>query len=117
MPNLLKIYSRLARELFISLYIFVVVLSLRRVRLLETPWTAAQQTFLPFIISRNLLKLMSIESVTLSNHLIFCHPLPLLPSIFPSIRVFSDKSALHIYMFMVDLTIQIFPLPDSMYVF
>ena len=56
-----------------------------------TPWTA----FLSFIISWSLLKLMSTESVMPSNHLIFCHPL-LLPSIFPSIRVFSSESALHI---------------------
>ena len=51
---------------------------------------------LSFTVSRSLLKLMSIESVTPSNHLILCHPLLLLPSIFPSIRVFSSKSALHI---------------------
>ena len=59
-----------------------------------TPWTAALQASLSFTISWSLLKLMSIESVTPSNHLILCHPLLLLPSIFPSIRVFSNKSAL-----------------------
>ena len=58
-----------------------------------TPWTAARQASLSFTISQSLLKLMSIESVIPSNHLIFCHPL-LLPSIFPSIRVFSNDSAL-----------------------
>ena len=58
-----------------------------------TPWTAACQASLSFTISWSLLKLMSIESVMPSNHLIFCHPLLLLPSIFPSIRVFSKKSA------------------------
>ena len=58
------------------------------------PWTAAQQAFLPFTISRSLLTLMSIELVMPSNHLILCHPLLLLPSIFSSIRVFSNESAL-----------------------
>ena len=58
-----------------------------------TPWTAACQTFLSFTNSQSLLKLMSIESVMPSNHLILCCPL-LLPSIFPSIRVFSNESAL-----------------------
>ena len=59
-----------------------------------TPWTAARQASLSFIISWSLLKLMSIESVMPSNHLILCHPLLLLPSIFPSIRVFSNESVL-----------------------
>ena len=61
-----------------------------------TPWIAAYQAPLSFTISWSLLKLMSIELVMLSNHLIFCHPLLLLTSIFPSIRVFSNESALHI---------------------
>ena len=61
-----------------------------------TPWIAAYQAPLSFTISWSLLKLMSIELVMLSNHLIFCHPLLLLTSIFPSIRVFSKESALHI---------------------
>ena len=61
-----------------------------------TPWTAAQQASLSMINSRSLLKLMSIKSVMPSNHLIFCHPLLFLPAIFPSIRVFSNESALHI---------------------
>ena len=60
------------------------------------PWTVAPQTSLSFIISQSLLKLMSIESVMLSNHLILCHSLLLLPSIFPIIRVFSNELALHI---------------------
>ena len=59
-----------------------------------TPWTAARQASLPFTISQSLLKLMSKESVMPSNHLLFCHPLLLLPSVFPSIRVFSSESAL-----------------------
>ena len=57
-------------------------------------WTAARQASLSFTISQSLLKLMSIEWMMPSNHLILCHPLLLLPSIFPSIRVFSNKSAL-----------------------
>ena len=61
-----------------------------------TPWTAASQASLSITNSQSLLKLMSIESVMPSNHLIFCHPLLLLPSIFPSIRVFSSESVLHI---------------------
>ena len=59
-----------------------------------TPWTAARQAFLSITNSQSLLKLMSIESVMLSNHLILCHPLLLLPSIFPSIRVIPNESAL-----------------------
>ena len=61
-----------------------------------TPWTAARQAFLSITNSRNLPKLMFIESVMPSNHLILCHPLLLMPSIFPSIRVFSNESALRI---------------------
>ena len=61
-----------------------------------TPRTATQQASLYFTISWSLPKLMSIESVVLSNHLILCHPLLLLPSIFPSVRIFSNESVLHI---------------------
>ena len=61
-----------------------------------SPWTAACQASLSFTISWSLLKLMSIESVMPSIHLILCRPLLLLPSIFPSIRVFSNESTLHI---------------------
>ena len=60
-----------------------------------TPWTAAHQDSLSFTVSRSLLKVMSIELVILSNHLILSHPL-LQPSVFPSTRVFSNESALHI---------------------
>ena len=67
---------------------------LTRVRLFATPWTAAHQASLSITNSWSLLKLMSIESVMPSNHLIFCHPLLLLLSIFPSIRVFSNESVL-----------------------
>ena len=72
--------------------IFVIVQSLSYVQLFVTQWTAAHQASLSFTISQSLLKLMSIESVMPSNHLILCHPLLLLPSIFPSIRVFSNES-------------------------
>ena len=70
--------------------------SLSHVRLFATPWIAAHQAFLSITNSRSLPKPMSIESVMPSNHLILCHPLLLLPSIFPSIRVFSNQSALSI---------------------
>ena len=77
-----------------SIY-FSSVQSLSRVWLPATPWTAAHQASLPITNSRSLLKLMSIKSVMPSNRLILCHPL-LPPSIFPSIRVFSNESVLHI---------------------
>ena len=64
------------------------------VQLFATPWTAARQVSLSFTIFWSLLKLLSIKSVMPSNHLILCHPLLLLPSIFPSISVFSNESAL-----------------------
>ena len=73
-----------------------VVQLLSHLWLFVTPWTAAYQVSLSFTISWNLLRLMSIESVMPSNHLILCHPLLFLPSIFPSIRVFSNESALRI---------------------
>ena len=69
---------------------------LSRVQLFATPWTAARQVSLSITNSRSLLKLMSIASVMPSNHLILCCPRLLLPSIFPSIRVFSNESVLHI---------------------
>ena len=68
------------------------VQSLSRVRLFVTPWTAACQASLSITYYQSLLKLMSIEWVMPSNHLILCHPLLLLPSIFPSIKVFSNES-------------------------
>ena len=75
---------------------FSSVQSLSHVRLFATPWTAACQASLSITNSESLLILMSIKSVMPSNHLIVCRPLLLLPSIFPSIRVFSDESALRI---------------------
>ena len=74
---------------------FVIQL-LSHVLLFGTPWTAASQASLSFTISWSLVKLMSIELVMLSNHLILCHPLLLLPSIFPSIRVLPNELALRI---------------------
>ena len=76
--------------------IFNSVHSLSRVQLFVTPWTAACQASLFITNSLNLPKLMSIKSVMPSSHLTLCHPLLLLPSIFPSIRVFSNESVLHI---------------------
>ena len=75
-------------------YMVVIVWSLSHVWLFVTPWTAAHQASLSFTISWSLLKLMSIESVMPSNHLILCHPFLLLPLIFPSIR--ASELALHI---------------------
>ena len=75
---------------------FSSVQSLSRVHLFATPWTAARQAYLSFTISWSLLKLMPIESVMSSNYLILCCPLLLLPSIFPSIRVFPNESVLRI---------------------
>ena len=74
---------------------FVVVQLLSHVQLFAIPWTAAGQTYLSFTTSQSLLKLISIESVTPPNQLIFFCPL-LLPSVFPSIRVFSNELSLHI---------------------
>ena len=75
---------------------FSSVQSLSRVRLFATPWTAAYQVSLSITNSWSLLKLISVESVMPSNRLILCRPLLLLPSIFPSIRVFSNELVLHI---------------------
>ena len=77
-----------------SIHISVVVQPLSCVWLSATPWTAARHASLSFTISRSLLKLMSIELMMPCNHLILCCPLLLLPSIFPSIRVFSNELAL-----------------------
>ena len=73
-----------------------ILLLLSHVRLFATPWTAARQASLSFTISQSLLELMSIESVMSFNHRILCRPLLLLPSIFPSIRVFFKESVIHI---------------------
>ena len=85
----------LPHSFMIISWIFSSVQLLSRVQLFATPWTAAHQAPLSISNSWSLLKLMSIELVIPSNHLIFCCPL-LLPSVFPSIRVFSNESALRI---------------------
>ena len=90
--NVVLIYS--VQQSDSTMYQFSSVLLLSCVRLFETLWTAAYQASLSITNSRSLLKLMSIESVMPSNHLILCHPLLLPPSIFPSIRVSSNESPL-----------------------
>jgi len=77
-------------------YVIVVVQSISHVQLFATPWSAAHQASLSFTISQSLLKLISIVSVMPPNHLVICHPFLLLSSIFPRIRVFSNKSSHHI---------------------
>ena len=74
----------------------IVVQLLSRAPFLVTPWTVARQVSLSSTVCWSFLRFMSIESVMLSNHLILCHPLLLLPSIFPRIRVFSNELAFHI---------------------
>ena len=88
-----KNWSAVALECCVSAA-FVVVQLLGRVRLFATPWIAARKASLSITNSRSSLKLMSIESVMPSSHLILCHPLLLLPPIPPSIRVFSNESTL-----------------------
>ena len=93
-----QIFGRLYFSDFVThIWENVVVVQLHsHVRLFTTPWTAAGQASLSFTISQSLLKLMSIELMMPFNHLILCRPLLLPLSIFPSIRVFSNESALHI---------------------
>ena len=96
--------------IFISLLLNIaaaIVQSLSRVRLFVTPRTAARETSLSFTISRNLNKLVSIESMMPSNHLILCRPLLLLPSIFPSIQgLFKWVSSLHQVAKVLELQLQ-----------
>ena len=94
MPNKWLIWENILRP--VCKWIAVVVHLLSHVQLFVTPWTAACQTSLSITISQSLLKLISIELVMPSNHLVLHCPLLLLPSIFPSIRVFSNESVLHI---------------------
>ena len=95
-------FCQLWVSVFLSVYLYIhpsksfsSVQSLSRVRLFATPWIAARQASLSITNSRSSPKLMSIKSVMPSSHLILCHPLLLLPPIPPSIRVFSNESALH----------------------
>ena len=90
-------HSRHITQITVKIYFqFSSIQSLSWVWLFGTPWTAARQASLSITISWSLLKLMSIKSVMPSNHLILCHPLLFLPSILPSMRVFSNESVLHI---------------------
>ena len=82
--------------IYIYIYIYSCCSVTKSCPTLCDPWIAAHQASLSFTISQSLLKLMTIESVMPSNHLILCYPLLLLPSIFPSITVFSNESVLHI---------------------
>ena len=90
--NIMPFVNRDSFGLFFLLFSSVQLLN--RVQLFATPWTVAHQASLSITNSKSLLKLMSIESVMPSNHLILCYPLLLPPSIFPSIRVFSNQSVL-----------------------
>ena len=86
----------LRKNLSLPELLVVVVQSLNHVRLFAAPWTIACQALLFFTISQSLFKLMPIESVMPSNHLILCYPLLILPAVFPRIRVFCNESVLHI---------------------
>ena len=88
--------EEIPKEFEIDMCTLSSVQSLSRVQLFATPWTAACHASLSITNSQSLLKLMFIKLVMPSNHLILCHPLLLLPCIFPSIRVFSNESVLHI---------------------
>ena len=90
----MKFFCRLPKSYFYLCIPFTSVQLLSRVWLFATPWTAAHQASLSIANSQSLLKLMSIELVMPSNHLILCRPLLLLPPVFPSIRVFSNESGL-----------------------
>ena len=89
-------FDQMPASVLIWLHLLCCCQSLSRTLLFVTLWTAARQASLSFTISWSLLKFMSIESVMLSNHLILCCPLLLLPSIFPSIGIFSHELALRI---------------------
>ena len=91
---LFKHLSNMCLDFSINMDLFVIVQSLSHVWIFATPWTAARQASPSFTISQSLLKLICIESVMPSNHLILYYPFLILPSIFPSIRVFSNESAL-----------------------
>ena len=91
----ISIYNYLNDEQIHTLGGFSSVQSLSHIQVCATPWIAARQAYLSITISRNSLKLTSIGLVMPSSHLIFCHPLLLLALIFPSIRVFSNESTLH----------------------
>ena len=95
-PGSAMLFTLISHKNPLFIFYLCLVQSLGRVELFVTPWTAARQASLSFTISQGLLKLTPIKSVMPSNHLILCRPLLLLPSTFPSIRVFSNELALHI---------------------
>ena len=90
------IVMRLLKQQILAFSLISSVQSLNHVLLFVTPWTVSHQASLSITNSQSFLKLMSMESIMPFNHLILCHPLLLLPSIFPSIRVFSNESVLRI---------------------
>ena len=92
----MPIIRRMDGEMAVYSYSGIAVQLLSRVQFFATPWATACQAPLSSTVSQSLLKFMSTEPVLLSNHLILCHPVLLLPSIFPSIKVFPNESALHI---------------------
>ena len=96
---ILNIFHKLPKKWFQKFIVLSSVHSLSHVQLFVTQWTAARQASLSITSFQSLLKLMSIQSVMMSNHLILCHPLLLLPSIFPNIRVFSSG---HVWMWELD---------------
>ena len=99
LPLECALMGREGKVIYMCVYVYIlscVFCSLSHVRLFVTPWTAAYQASLSITYSQSLFKLMSITSVMPSNHLILCHALVLLPSIFPSIRIFSNESVLRI---------------------
>ena len=94
--DFLKLFFHNTCSTHLKKYNHIVVQSLRHVQLFVTPWTEVCQASLFITISQSLLKLMSLVWMMPSNHFIFCHPLLLLPSIFPNIRLFSSELAFHI---------------------
>ena len=96
LPPFLWVTQMSVQDAAVGCFVAVVLQALSSGWLFVTPWTAAHQASLSFTISRSLLKLMSTELVIPANHLILCHSLPLLPSVFPSIRVLSNELALGI---------------------
>ena len=94
LPPFLWVTQMSVQDAAVGCFVAVVLQALSSGWLFVTPWTAAHQASLSFTISRSLLKLMSTELVIPANHLILCHSLPLLPSVFPSMRVFSSELVL-----------------------
>ena len=111
-----KTFLFLQSSVIILFCVYVVVQSLSHVQLFATHWTTARWVTLSFPISRNSPKFLSIESVMLSNHFILCYPFLLLPSIFPSIRVFSNELTMCVYVVVIYLLF-FFSLREHFYFF